>query len=113
MRAALVVIIVVDLICCAWIFLQAPIIKMSASTALINIENQYLGTDPSNEEQQRFESYKDSIIANERSSSHYLSTTKSGVLFLGGLLLIQNYILISILSSKRRKNGLRPLLHTN
>jgi hypothetical protein len=102
MRILLIILSILDVLCCGWILLQFPIMKVKTDRAVSTIETQYLRGDLTTEERDSFEFFKGWILSNQQVTSEMLGGVKVAGIALGATLLVQNLVLLSILNGKRR-----------
>jgi hypothetical protein len=101
MRILLIILSIVNVLCCGWILLQFPIIKLDTDWAVGAIETKYLRSDLTTEERDSFEFFKWSILSNQQVTSEMLASVKVAGIALGATLLVQNLVLLSILNGRR------------
>jgi hypothetical protein len=79
-----------------FIFLQLPIInsKLSTEVAIIGIENEFLKTDLTENENDRFQFMKGWILGNQKRSSRSNENARYAGLFVCFILIINNSILL-------------------
>jgi len=97
----LIAVIWIDILACAWVALQLPIIKMSTSNAMSSIEENFLAPDLSDEKKSQFASLKQLIEGNQTTIMSSLKNTRTGAVLIGCILLIQNLALLSILRTRK------------
>jgi hypothetical protein len=102
MRILLIILSTIVVLCCGWILLQFPIMKVDTDWAISTIETKYLRSDLTSEERESFEFFKGWILSNQRTTSEMLGNVKVAGITLGATLLIQNLVLLSILKNRRR-----------
>jgi hypothetical protein len=105
MRILLITLSIVGVLCCGWILLQFPIIKIDTDRAVSTIESKYLRSDLTTGERDSFELFKWSILSNQQVTSEMLASVKVAGIALGATLLVQNLVLLSILNGRRREQA--------
>ena len=108
MRILLIILSTVVVLCCGWILLQFPIMKIRTDWAISTVETEFLRRDLTSEEKKSFEFFKGWILSNQRTTSEMLGNVKVAGITLGATLLIQNLVLLSILKSQLNRRTSRP-----
>jgi len=90
-----------NILCCAWIFLQFPLTKVETDWALEVIETKHLRGDLTDEEKEDFNFFKGWILANQKSTSEKLDNAKEMGIGLGLVFLLQNMVLFGLLNSRK------------
>ena len=109
MRTSLIILSIVDALCCGWMLFQIPIVKIDTDWAVSTIESKYLRSDLTTEERDSFDFFKWSILNNQQVTSEMLASVKVAGIVLGATLLVQNLVLLFILNGRRRAVSLnRP-----
>ena len=102
MKVILIAVIWIDVLACIWIALQFPIIKMTTSNAMEVIGENFIRQKFSDWEREQFESLKQRIEANQATTMDCLTNARIGAFSIGGILLIQNLALMSMLRTLKR-----------
>ena len=102
MRILFIILSTIVVLCCGWILLQFPIMKVDTDWAIRSIQAKYLRSDLTSEEKENFEFFKGWILSNQQTTSEMLGNVKVAGITLGATLLLQNLILLSILNNRRR-----------
>ena len=111
MRISLIILSIVDVLCCGWILLQFPITKVKTDWAVTTIERSFLRTDLTDEEKRSFDFFKRWIVWNEESATDMLNNVRYAGIAIGAVLFGQNLVLLSIL--KKRKQEAELAVHGN
>jgi hypothetical protein len=94
MKRVLTIVIVIDVLCCGWILIEEPFIKLPTEQALNAIERRFLRDDLSGEATHDLDNFTDIIVGNQKGTQNSLTYVRIGGISIGALLLVQNIILL-------------------